>query len=159
MPQKICKACTGPYEAFYKECPYCGFVPVPAEKRETPDQVDGDLQELDVDAMAALFQKMQAADMADEDYAVGQSSRGVPPIGRGRDLKAHKKNKYRREVLRNLVGWWIGMQPAERDLSEKHRRFYHRFGIDIGTAFTLKAAETDALADKITKSFAKDLDV
>lgn len=156
VPQRVCLVCTQPYEAFHKACPYCGAVHTPAG-RSLPEQVDGDLMELDVEAMEALFKKMQAADMPDDEYVLEQFSRSVPPLARSRDLKAHKRNKYRREVLRNLVGWWIGMQPEDRDLSEKHRRFYIRFGIDIGTAFTLKAAETDKLITQIQGNFNKDL--
>lgn len=156
IPMKVCVKCTQPFEAFYPACPYCGAVPEPAG-RALPEQVDGDLMELDVDAMAALFERMGRADMDDDDYATDQISRGVPRIGRGADMKRHRGGKYRRTVLRELVGWWVGMQPKGRSLSEKHRRFYHRFGVDIGTAFTLNARDTDALATKIQQRFAEDM--
>lgn len=151
---RICVPCTQPYEAYYKACPYCGFVPEPAG-RSLPEQVDGDLHELDVEAMAALFAKMQKADASDEDYERDLIARHVPAIGRPRMLRAHRTNKHRREVLRQLVGWWVGAQNG-RDLSEIHRRFYHRFGVDIGTAFTLDAEQTDALADKVAACFSLD---
>lgn len=154
-PMKSCKVCTQPYEAFYTACPYCGAVPEIAE-RSTPDQVDGDLQELDVEAMAALFEKMRAADASREDYERDQIRRGLPPIGRGRDLKRHEDAKYRREVLRNLVKWWVGAQEG-RELSEIHKRFYFRFGIDMATAFTLDAAGTDALIEKIREKYTLDV--
>lgn len=72
-------------------------------------------------------------------------------------MKRHQEAKYRRQVLKELVAWWVGMQPAGRDLKEKHRRFYHRFGVDIGTAFTLNAKDTDALIDTIKRRFAEDM--
>ena len=53
IPQKVCTACTQPYEAFYKACPFCGHTLIPAG-RARPEQVDGDLVELDVEGMAAL---------------------------------------------------------------------------------------------------------
>lgn len=162
IPMKVCvgtkqrPGCTQPYEAFYPVCPYCGAVNEPGG-RAVPEQVEGDLMELDVDAMAALFERMNAADMDDEDYTVDQIGRGIPRIGRGADMKRHQAAKYRRKILRELVGWWIGMQPEGRSLSEKHRRFFHRFGIDIGTAFTLNTKDTDALALKIQQRFAEDM--
>lgn len=157
IPQRVCTACTQPYERIYKACPYCG-APVPEPTgRSAPEQVDGDLTELDVEAMAALFTKMQNADMSDGDYAIDQISRGIPRIGRGADMKRHREAKHRRAVLRELVAWWVGMQPHERPLDEKHRRFYHRFGIDIGTAFTLKAKDTDALIETIKQRFQEDI--
>lgn len=156
IPQRVCLGCSQPYERFYKICPHCGVAPVPAG-RSAPDQVEGDLQELDLEAMAALFDKIQDADMSDEQYVIDQIGRGIPRIGRTADMKRHRAGKYRRKVLHELVAWWIGVQPAERELGEKHSRFYHRFGIDIGTAFTLNAKETDALIERIQQGFTKDM--
>jgi superfamily II DNA or RNA helicase len=156
VPQRVCTSCSQPYQAFYAACPFCGAVPEPAG-RSAPEQVDGDLAELDVAAMAALFNKIADADMDDAEYAVGQLARRIPAVGRGADMKRHRAAKYRRRVLRELVGWWVGMQPANRELSEKHRRFYLRFGIDIGTAFTLNTKDTDALIARVTAGFAKDM--
>lgn len=156
MPQKSCKECTQPYEAFHKCCPYCGYVPIPPERKE-PEQVDGDLFELDTDALAAMFDRQAEADKPVEEYAADLIARRVPAIGRPRMVKKHARNIYRRQVLRELVGWWVGLQPDGRDMGEIHRRFNYRFGIDIGTAFTLEADDTDELIEKIAKRFDKDL--
>ena len=155
IPQKVCDNCTQPYQAYYKACPYCGHVNAPAG-RASPEQVEGDLIELDVEALSALFAKITAADMEDEDYQRGQITRNVPAIGRGAGLKRHQAAKYRRGVLRELVGWWVGAQTG-RDMPEIHKRFFYRFGIDIGTAFTLSAKETDTLIDKIKTRFSEDM--
>ncbi len=157
IPQRVCKECTQPYEAYFTQCPYCGAVPVPAG-RDDPEKVDGDLQELDVAAMAALFEKMQAADMSDEEFERDLYARHVPKIGHNKQLRAHQSNKYRRQVLRELVAWWVGAQTG-RSMSEIHRRFFHRFGTDIATAFTLKAGDTDALIEIIRQRFDLDLTV
>lgn len=157
VPQRVCVACTGPYEAFYKACPYCGHVPVPAG-RSLPEQVEGDLLELDVEAMAALFAKMNKADMSDEEYQADQIARHIPGIGRNADMKRHRAGKYRRQVLRELVAWWVGMQDPERQQGEIYSRFYHRFGTDIATAFTLNANDTDALIGRIEKGFHYDIE-
>lgn len=157
IPQRICLRCTQPYEAFYKICPHCGEpMPLPGG-RSVPEQVDGDLMELDVEGMAALFAKMNNADMADEDFEMDLIARNVPSIGRGAQLRHHQAARYRRTVLHELVAWWIGMQPTERAMDEKHRRFFHRFGIDIGMAFTLNAKDTDALIECIQQRFAEDM--
>lgn len=156
IAMRTCLTCTQPYEAFYTACPYCGAVPVPPG-RSVPEQVDGDLFELDVEGLAAVFEAQRQAELSDEEYVAGQTARNVPPIGRGRDLRNHQAARYRRQVLQELVGWWIGMQPPGRSLPEKHRRFFHRFGIDIGTAFALNARETDALIDTIKRRFAEDM--
>jgi superfamily II DNA or RNA helicase len=154
-PQRVCLECTQPYSAFLKACTWCGAVHVPPE-RSTPEQVGGDLTELDVEGMAALFAKIDKAGMADDEYAADQAARHIPLIGRGADMKRHRAAKYRRGVLHELVAWWVGMQ-SDRELGEIHRRFYVRFGIDIGLAFTLSATDTDALIATITTKFTEDL--
>ena len=156
IPQRVCLKCTQPYEAFYKACPYCGFVPEPPE-RSKPKHVDGDLLELDVEALAALFAKREAANMSDNDFQRDMIGRGVPSVGRPRQLKQHRAAKYRRDVLHNLVGWWVGMQPAHRNMSEKYRRFYLRFKVDMSTAFTLNETDTNALIERITRGFRHDI--
>lgn len=156
VPQRVCKLCEQPYEVFFKACPYCGYVPVPAG-RAGPEQVEGDLVELDMDALARLFDKKDAANMSPEEYAQEQVKRGIPPIGRRADAKRYEAAKYRRGVLRNLIGWWMGAQPQGRTLSEKQRRFFVRFGVDVVTAESLNSKETDALIALIQKKFHLDL--
>ncbi|AAQ96511.1 hypothetical protein [Vibrio phage VP16T] len=157
VPQKTCDACTIPYEAYNKACPYCGHVNVYPD-RSAPDKVDGDLVELDLDAWNALFAEIERAKMSDDDYELDMIRRGVPQIGRGQELRRHRAAKYRREVLENTVRWWVGMQQQlGRDMSEIHKRFYFRYGVDIGTAFTLDQKQTDALIDKMRENFHKDI--
>ena len=155
---RICTACTQPFEAFLLACPYCG-APVEYGRRASPDQVDGDLLELDQDALAAVFARMAAADQDDDTYQRGQIARHIPAIGRGVDLRRHQAARYRRGVLRNLIGWWVGAVLPGRTMAEVYRRFYYRYGIDVATALTLNTAETDALTDQIALRFTEDITV
>jgi superfamily II DNA or RNA helicase len=152
---RVCTNCTQPFEAYLTVCPYCG-APVEYGRRSAPDQVDGDLLELDQDALAAVFARMAAAEQDDETYQRGQIARYMPAVGRPADMKRHRTARYRRGVLRHLLGWWFGMQP-ERSMSEKYRRFYFRFGVDVATALTLNAKETDGLCDRIAERFMEDM--
>lgn len=154
-PLRNCLACTQPFPKYLPRCPYCS-APVEYAGRGSPEQVDGDLAELDVDAMRALFDKMRRAEMSREEFAQDIIARNVPPVGRAAEMRRHESAKYRRSVLRHMVGWWVGMQGA-RPMPEVHRRFYHRFGVDIGTAFTLGARETDALISTMQERFHYDL--
>lgn len=161
VPQRVCQKCTGPYEAFYKACPYCGHVPTPVA-RSLPEQVEGDLLELDVDALAALFAKKQAAGMDDDEYAQSlyqpnADGNIIPPKFHGQAIKRHRAAKYRRQVLHELVGWWVGMQPEGREQGEIYSRFYHRFGVDMVSAFTLSTNDTNALIERIGKGFHYDI--
>lgn len=156
IPMRVCLGCAQLFAMIHVICPYCGVEVKPAE-RTAPKFVDGDLFALDMAAMDAIFEAQQKAEMTADEFALDQIARNVPAIGRPREARAHAAAKHRRGVLRELVGWWIGMQPPGRDLREKHRRFYHRFGVDIGTAFTLNAADTDKLAAVIARRFTEDL--
>ena len=153
---RICTSCTQPFPAYLKACEHCG-VPVIYTGRSAPSQVDGDLEELDQNALAAVFARMTAAEADDQTYQRSQIARNIPAIGRPADLRRHRTSRYRRSVLRNLMGWWYGCQPADRPMGEKHRRFFHRFGIDAAAAMTLNAAESDALAAQVAQRFTEDM--
>lgn len=155
--QRVCRGCSQPYEMYHAACPVCGQPhPVPAG-RATPEQVGGDLKELDVEGMALQFEKYRKENLTHDEFALDMIARNIPVIGRGRVQKAHDTKLYRRKVLHELVAWWVGMSPPGREMSETHRRFFYRFGVDIQTAFTLDAAQTDKLIDKIQKKFTEDL--
>ncbi len=156
VPQKVCTTCSQPYEAFRLECPYCGAVPIPPE-RKTPEQVDGDLTALDLDALDAMFAARDKANQDDNDFAAGLYAKNVPQIGHSSQIKRFRATKYRREVLRNLIGWWVGCQPADRPRAEIQKRFFLRFGVDMLTAETLGLQETDDLVEKIAAKFDKDV--
>ena len=167
IPQKVCKGtdenpgCSQPYEAYLKVCPYCGLEPeVP--KRKKPKHVDGDLLELDVEGMAALFAEREKANLSEEEYALSlhkpnENGKIIPPKFHGQAIRRHNGAVYRRKVLHNLLGWWIGLQPVDRDLGEKYRRFYLRYGIDMSTAFTLNQNDTDSLIERVARGFHHDI--
>lgn len=155
IPQRVCLGCSAPYEAYHRVCPYCGVAPIPVE-RGTPEQVDGVLAELDVEALSALFEAQRKADCSDEEFQRKVIGQNVPPRGRHQLLRKHQATKYRRKVLKELIAWWVGLQPG-RPLDEVQSRFFFRFGIDIGTAHTLNEKDTDALIDTISKRFAMDI--
>jgi hypothetical protein len=125
--------------------------------RSLPKEVAGDLAELDQEALAGLFAQVAAANLTDEEYDADLIARHVPHIGRGAARRRNRAERQRRAVLRELVGWWVGMQPAGRDLREVHKRFYSRFGIDIVSAFALDVAGTDALINAIQLKFTEDM--
>lgn len=156
IPSRACKGCTQPYRITLKACPYCGYVHEYAD-RSGPDKVEGDLHAIDVDALNAIFKRQQQVDATTEEFMQSAEYWSMPPIGRRAAVARHESAKYRRDVLRNLVGWWVGAQGG-RDMSDVHIRFNHRFGVDIGNAFTLNTGDTDALINKITNLFAVDLD-
>lgn len=155
-PERKCVACAQPYRIVHRCCPYCGHEYRPTEAaRGSIKGVDGVLRDLDLEAFETLMKEYGAANMSDEDFTYSLYQRGVPAIGHHRQLRAHQAAKYRRKVLKELVGWWAGCQP-HRTADEIQTRFFHRFGIDVVSAYTLSAEETDALIEKIKQKFSED---
>lgn len=155
-PQRVCLGCTQPYDRVLSECPYCGEPAPPPSDRSTPEAVDGALVDLDVEAMAELVNRIQTADMSDEDFERQALAKHMPRVGIAAHLKRHRVAKYRRGVLKEVIAWWCGAQPG-RSQREIQKRFHFRFGIDMGKALTLSAKDTDALIAVIQSRFGEDI--
>lgn len=149
VPVRVCartepEPCGATYEAVKPACPYCGFKPVPAQ-RNGPEFVDGDLHELDAETLARM-----RGDVARVDGSWFPVPPGASPAVIGALRKAHHARQLGQAGLREAMQLWGGWQAAlQRSDSEGFRRFYHRFGIDVMTAWTLPAAEAAALEHKI----------
>ena len=143
LPTKTCSACAGEYSAIKRACPYCDEVQVPAS-RKGPEFVDGDLYELDVEAMRALDLAVKLAQDAPSP-PFGAS----PAIAQGMQNRHHEKMQAR-AALKETMDVWAGWRQSEGDEShEAMRRFYHQFGHDVMTAKTLTREDTAALNEKI----------
>lgn len=122
-------------------CPSCHTPqPEPAD-RSRPASVDGDLYEMSPEALAALRGQVEKLD--------------APPW-QGRSIKERGianqiwRRQEQQKALRKAMTLWGGLQTAKgRDNSEAFRRFFYRFGVDVGTAWTLNTADSDALRAKI----------
>jgi hypothetical protein len=150
IPVRACTACAGVYERILVNCPYCGELFVPAE-RSRPDQVDGDLQELDADALARLRGDVARVDMPIIEYSALLRAKHMPYIGQRAQVKRHAKRQETQEVLRACIEWWAGLQRAAgRDDRESHKRFFFTFGVDVLSAQALNEREATTLAETIT---------
>lgn len=149
IPVKSCPACTYVYERVYKACPDCGFMPVPAA-RSGPDQVDGDLIELDAAALAELRRGIDHVDMDKEEARLEAAAKYMPLIGQMAHVKRHVERQAAQGVLRDAIGWWAAWERAKgRPDSESYRRFYFNFGMDVLSAQALATADALALAEKV----------
>lgn len=156
IPLTRCFTCTQPFESFRKACPYCGVLRPQPEGQATLKQVQGDLFELDVDALSALQEKYRESNLSIEDYRAQLQQKHCPPIGIAANVKHHKQLLFERERLHHLIAWWVGAQ-SHRELAEIHRRFYTRFQIDLLTVFTLSLNETRSFIERFTQLYGKDL--
>lgn len=143
--------CASIYERIYNKCPFCGHIPVPAA-RSGPELVDGDLIELDAEALAAMRGDVARVDMSPEAYRHELAKKYVPLVGQLAGVKRHAARQEAQEALRSSIAWWAGYQRAKgRSDSESYRRFYFRYGVDVMTAQTLKAADAIELAGRVNE--------
>lgn len=150
------RSCTNPdvlcaqvYERFRKACPHCGYTPEPAG-RSSPVLVDGDIYELDAATLAVMRGAIDKIDGAPN------VSPYMPPEVAGSVRKQHYIRQEAQRQLRDTLALWGGVQTAHgRDLSEAHRRFWFRFGTDVGTAQGLNARDAEALTTRVRDDLIK----
>lgn len=143
MPVRACPACTGVYERIYRQCPYCGHAPEPAS-RSAPEQVDGDLHELDPSVLARL-----RGDAARIDADPVFPRDATWPV-RAAISKRHDERRDAQKRLRSVIAWWAGWQNSlGRSDAEGYRRFFYSFGVDVATAQTSGRPEAEELMERI----------
>lgn len=143
IPVTTCTKCFFPYERIYPKCPHCGHEPV-AEGRSKPEQVDGDLVELDQETLAALRGEISRID-SDPKLPVNLEGPAV--------VAATRQWLKRRNTITDLkksISIWAGLRRDEGDEDRViYRKFYFSFGTDIMTAQTLNAEEALKLNERI----------
>jgi len=148
IPLRVClnTRCMAVYPRTKPKCPNCGHVNIPVA-RSTPEQVDGDLLELDADVLATLRGEIDRIDSAPK---VPQH---LDPIAQKAVVNTHTARQKMQQELRASIAQWAGYQRAMGSGdSEIYRTFYHRFHTDIGTAQTLNVKMADSLNQKIKKA-------
>jgi superfamily II DNA or RNA helicase len=146
IPVRACLnvECLAVYERVHKACPFCGHVPVPAD-RSSPEVVDGDLTELDPAMLAKLRGEIQRID--DPVNVPRSVERHVQQAIRNR----HAERQDAQTVLRERIALWAGYQKhLGRDDNETMRRFYFTFGTDVMTAQTFGVREAEELTARIS---------
>ena len=145
IPLKTClnTHCMAVYPRTQRTCPYCGHYNAPRE-RSTPDQVDGDLTELDESILAAMRGEVARIDAP---VRIPQSVSTIAQLGIANN---HKHRQEAQRELRASIAQWAGyLHTTGQSDSEIYRTFYFRFGMDILTAQTLGATEARKLMEAI----------
>lgn len=145
-PVTACTVCFQAYEALRPTCPFCGHRPEP-EGRSRPEQVDGDLIELDPATLAKMRGEVEATDARLTSPLIPD---GVPPyVAQGIRNKARDRIEAQQR-LRHSIALWAGLWRDRGDDDHAiYRRFFHRFGTDILTAQTFNRADADVLSERI----------
>lgn len=149
LPTKTCQECLAVYEAIYVACPYCHHVNEPAG-RSRPEQVDGDLLELDPDTLAAMRGEIARIDESHIDLKRRMEYAGAPPQAVNGAVANHRDRQQAQAALRDVIALWAGYQrQMGRPDSESYRRFYFRYGVDVATAQTLGRKDANLLCQRI----------
>lgn len=137
--------CLAVYERIRKCCPYCGYYPIPAQ-RSLPEQVDGDLTELDIDAILILQNKIKKID--GNPHPPSQ----LDPIAQRAVIKRHLERQKHQKELREVIALWAGFHKS-KDMTDSmiYRKFYIENNMDILSAQTLGIQAAEDLIGKLKK--------
>jgi superfamily II DNA or RNA helicase len=151
IPMIQCDQCENPYEIIESRCPHCGAPkPLPDESaRSLPNLVGGDIFELDPE----VLRKMRG-EVAKIDSSWVAIPQGAGPTAAANQRKIHREAQSAQKRLRHYVAWWAGTHHGEPD-DKVIRRFYHTFNIDMLSAFALRKADADTLAERVKEKVAE----
>lgn len=141
--------CMTPYAATDRTCPTCGYMPVPASRKD-PKHVDGDLQLLDDEALAALLGAKAEAQIDERALWAELCRKRIPQTIALKQCADHRRRVAQLGALGEAMGVWGGLwlQRGDSD-SQMQRRFYSLFGYDVISAQALKRDEAEKLTAKI----------
>lgn len=155
IPLTNCSACTRVYERVYPSCPYCGHTPIPVI-RSGPEYVDGDLVLLDVATLMAMRKEVEAVDKSSATVFNALKQGGAPDIAAMGAAKQHRLRQEMQTQLRGSISLLAGhCRSGSMGDQEIHRRFYHRYGVDVMTAQALGRRDAKELMMKINADIMK----
>lgn len=152
IPSRVClnPECAHPYERVLAECPYCATPAPPPAERSSPDQVDGDIVQMDPAVLDALLGKVKEAGLSLDEYRHKLAATGLPQYMIWANAKRHDARLQATQGLREIMAVWGGRHHADgRSDAEIRRLFWFAFGVDVLTAQTLAPAEAAALAERV----------
>lgn len=150
IPMRTClhrgpPPCYQPYERMLDACPYCGTPAPPPAGRGSPEQVDGNLFELDPEVLAKM-----RADVEELDGTPYPPDNLPNRAAQGAFINRHYARQDAQASLRHAMSLWGGWQEhLGRSQSENYRRFYFEFGVDVLTAQAMRAQDATELEMKI----------
>jgi DNA repair protein RadD len=145
IPVTTCPECTAVYERdIGRACPFCGETTLPAE-RSGVQHVDGDLQELSMETLAALMGNVAAVSNGPN------IPYGATPIIVASLHKKHQARLLALSALKTTMAQWAS---GMIDIPRAQRLFYITFGIDVLSAQALGRNDAIELNERI-KNYAR----
>lgn len=151
IPLRHCvnPVCLQPYLAVLVACPNCGARPVPT-RRSSPEHVEGNLFELDAEALRAMQMEIGKVD-GGVPIVPGISGAAQSAIGHN-----HHDRQQSQAALRHTMAVWMGWQAhLARPVQEAQKRFYYAFKTDVGSAQALGKADADELHTRIRQDLTR----
>lgn len=141
--------CLAVYEAIYDACPYCGMRWEPAG-RGRPEQVDGNLMELDPEVLAQMRGEVDHVNLDAQAIFNAVINQGGGKKAAYAAFNRHNDRRNAQNQLRETIALWAGYQrQAGRPDAESYKRFYWRYGIDVLSAQALGRPDAEKLTEKI----------
>lgn len=139
--------CNSPFSRLLPACPFCNEpIPIPAG-RSRPEEVDGDLTVYTDEMIAQIWGAIQEVEAA-------PNLHGLSAHARRAVLEASRLNISAQTELRAVIAQWAGLYGESEDRIN-YRRFFHRFGLDVGAAKGLKHKDANALKDRVLDAIAQ----
>ena len=149
---KTCLECFFTYERYLSQCPNCGHIHTPVS-RGSPEEVSGNLLQLDAQTLAKLRGGVEAIDMPPNEYAQVLVNKYMPLIGQKAAMKRHIANQEGQKILRAMMALWMGKNRMNgMGDGEILALFYLTFGIDVLSAQTLVSKKSSKLSDEIRRN-------
>lgn len=153
IPLRVCinELCLFPYPASKNACPFCDTPKPEPQSRSLPEQVDGDLYELDEAALRQLRGEAIDVDRSPEQIRDDVINSFTPAIGQEKTIAARIDRQVAQKNLRYAIDWWAGWRKANgvNCPRERQKEFFFNFGVDVLSAKALKTKDAKALQDRI----------
>ncbi len=146
MQIRVClnAECLLPYPRELDCCPQCGTAKPKPVARSTPEQVEGDLLELDPTVLAGMREAaMRALDLPQLPVHAG-------PAAVAGCVARHREKVDAQMELREAMALWAGWQrQLGRSDAESMRAFWLRFGVDVLSAQSVNRAAAEDLRERV----------
>lgn len=157
IPRRICNNpavdCFKPYPRILRECPHCGYAPLPpVGGRSSPEIVDGDLGLMDPAALAILQGRVLDLDRTREQNDAAQLAKRADPTWLGKHWGNYVNNRNAIIALTDSMDRWAGTLHAQGHADhEIQRAFFLTFGVDVLSARGLSSKEALELKESIDR--------
>lgn len=144
-PMRVCLKCTGAYDRVEGLiCPYCKHEEIIAG-RSKPEFVDGDLYEVDLEALKDMRAEIQRID--DPPFI----PKHLDALAAAGVKRQHWERQEAQKSLRLAIAEWGGVASVGRE-DYYQRKFFLTFKLDVFSAMALGRPGAQALEAKIRKA-------